>query len=50
MNTADILHNLRSNGGFNNWKRLTKKEIEEWVLNSFPCSKYVAKKVAEYIV
>ena len=49
MKTDEILLEIRSNGGFNNWHHWNKKEIAEWVKSSYPCSRYVANKVAEYL-
>lgn len=49
MTTSEILENLRGNGGFNNFHKWSKKEVAEWVMANYPCSKYVANKVAEYI-
>ena len=49
MKTIEIIENIRSNGGFNNWHHWTEKEVAEWVKANFPCSNYVAKKVAAII-
>lgn len=49
MTTQEILSNIRGNGGFNNFRHWNKREVIEWVKNNFPCSVYVAKKVAEHI-
>lgn len=49
MKTNEILANIRSNGGFNNFRKWNKKEIAEWVKSNFPCSRYVANKVAEHL-
>lgn len=50
MTTSEILLNLKSNGGFNNFHKWTKKEVAQWVKSNYPCSNYVANKVSEYIV
>lgn len=50
MVTEQILTNIRENGGFNNFHCWNKKEVAEWVKANFTCSKYVANRVAEYIV
>ena len=49
MTTDEILLNLKGNGGFNNWHHWNKKEVAEWVKANYPCSSYVAKRVAEHI-
>ena len=49
MKTDEILLDIRSNGGFNNWRHWNKKEIAVWVRSNFPCSRYVANKVAKYL-
>lgn len=47
MKTKEILDNIKDNGGFDNFRKWDKKEITEWVLANYDCSKLVAKKVAE---
>lgn len=49
MTTNEILENIRSNGGFNNFLLWNHKEIAEWVKNNYKCSNYVAQKVALYL-
>lgn len=46
MRTKEILADIESNGGFNNFNHWSLKEIKTWVLSSYPCSGYVAEKVA----
>ena len=50
MKTDEILLDIRSNGGFNNLHHWSKKEIATWVMYAYPCSRYVANKVAEHLV
>lgn len=49
MKTNQILANIRSNGGFDNFNRWSRKEIAEWVHSNFDCSKYVANNVSLYL-
>lgn len=49
MKTNEILKAIRAEGGFNNYRRWNKKEIAVWVKSNYPCSWYVAKRVAEYL-
>lgn len=46
MTKTEILSNIRSNGGFDNFNHWNRKEIKEWVKSSFPCSDYVANEVS----
>lgn len=46
MTTKEIVSNINSNGGFDNFRGWNKSEIAEWVTGNFPCSKSVAKNVA----
>lgn len=50
MRTDEILTNISGNGGFENWMHWTRKECKEWVKANYPCSDYVAEKVAQLIV
>lgn len=49
MRTNEIIRLIDSEGGFNNWRKWTLKEVAEWVYNNYPCSRYVAMNVARYI-
>jgi hypothetical protein len=49
MKTNQILANIRSNGGFDNFNKWNRKEIAEWVYSNFNCSKYVANNVSNYL-
>lgn len=49
MTTSEILSNIKGNGGFNNFRNWYKDEIALWVRANFPCTRYVAKKVAEQL-
>lgn len=49
MKTNEIISNIEGNGGFDNFNHWNKKEIKQWVKANFPCSDYVAGKVAEYL-
>ena len=46
MRKEEILSNIRGNGGFDNFRKWTSKEISEWVYNNYNCTTYTAKKVA----
>lgn len=50
MKTMEVLQNIRGNGGFDNFRHWSKKEVAEWVYNNYDVSKYVANKVASYLV
>lgn len=50
MKTTEILENIRGNGGFDNFRNWTKKEIAQWVRSSFNCSYYVSMQVASYLI
>ena len=49
MTTDEIIITIAGEGGFNNYNHWTKKEVAEWVFENYPCSKYVAKRVADHI-
>jgi len=49
MKTDEILRDIWSDGGFNNFNHWTKKEIATWVKANYNCSRYVANRVAEYL-
>jgi len=49
MTTQEIISNIEGNGGFDNFNHWDKKEIKTWVKANFPCSDYVAEKVADYL-
>jgi len=49
MKTTEILKNIKDNGGFNNFNQWNKKEIIEYIMSSYSCSQYVAKKVSKLI-
>jgi hypothetical protein len=49
MKTAEILRNIRENGGFDNFRNWNTKEKAEWVEANFNCSTFVAKRVASLI-
>lgn len=46
MRTSEILDNISSNGGFDNFHGWTEKQIADWIRNYFECSRYVAANVA----
>lgn len=46
MTKTEILSNIRSNGGFDNFQKWNRKEIKQWVKAQFPCSDYVANEVS----
>ena len=57
MTTLEIIKHMHDCGGFNieHARRSAKLDgvtthqyIKDWCLNMFPCSKYVAGKVADY--
>jgi hypothetical protein len=49
MKTTEILSNIKSNGGFDNFNKWTTKQIVEYIKANYPCSTYVAQKVANLI-
>lgn len=49
MKTREIIDYIESQGGFDNFRKWSYKEVSVWVRSNFDCSMYVAKKVAEYI-
>lgn len=49
MTTEEVIRTINGEGGFNNFRNWNKKEIAEWVFANYPCSKYVANKVAQSI-
>jgi len=50
MRTQKILSMISDWGGFDNINNWNVKEIAEYILNTFDCSKYVAKNVAYKLV
>ena len=50
MKTKEILKNIDENGGFCNLNHWNLKEIAEYIHSNFPCSRYVAKNVAFYLL
>ena len=50
MRTQEIVAEINGNGGFDNFNHWSKKEVAEWVKANYPCSSYVAEKVAEEIM
>lgn len=50
MRTNEIISNIISNGGFDNFNKWNTKETEDWIKASFNCSTYVAKKVANHLI
>ena len=50
MKTIEILKDIRDNGGFDNFNHWNKKDVAEWVYYNYKCSKYVANKVASYLI
>ena len=49
MTARMIVDDIRSNGGFNNFRNWSKSIIATWVESNYDCSKYTAKKVAQLI-
>lgn len=49
MTTSEILSNINSNGGFDNFNKWNEKQIADWVKSNFNCSSYIAKKVASQL-
>ena len=49
MKTNEILSEIESNGGFNNFRHWNRAEIAQWVRANYPCSRYVAKRVAYFL-
>ena len=50
MKTMEILKSIESNGGFDNWQHWNEEDVAEWVYYNYECSKYVAKRVASYLI
>lgn len=49
MKAIEIIKIIKENGGFNNWRHWSEKEIAWWVYCNYPCTKYTAKQVAKSI-
>lgn len=49
MKTLEILANISSNGGFDNFRNWNTKEKQDWIKANYNCSGYVAKKVSSNI-
>ena len=49
MKTKEILKNIKDNGGFHNFNKWNKKEIIQYIMSSYSCSNYVARKVSTLI-
>lgn len=47
--TNNILAIIRDNGGFDNFNRSNRNQIEDWVKSQFNCSNYIAKRVSEHL-
>ena len=50
MKTLEILKNIRENGGYHNLNNWNKKEVAEWVYYNYNCSRYMAHRVAFYLI
>jgi len=50
MKTKEILENIESNGGFDNFNHWNRREVAEYIKSNFNCSFYVAKNVANKLV
>lgn len=49
MKTNEILSIISGNGGFDNFRKWSKKDIQVWVKSYFECSNFVAEKVANHL-
>jgi hypothetical protein len=46
MKTNEILANINSNGGFDNFRKWKHKDLVIWVKSNYNCSTYIANRVA----
>lgn len=49
MKTNEILGNINSNGGFDNFRNWGFNEVKDWVKSSYDCSNFVARRVAIHL-